>query len=91
MTEDPIHTDEADDPAYQAGYFDMLRMHAEAQRRGWRVPERRIVREIFWLEHSAAAPRNDTLPLLDRPLYPPQWYRGRAAALREILRGEHAG
>jgi hypothetical protein len=94
MTDDTLHpnnTDETDDPAYQAGYRDMMRMHAEARRRGWRLPERRIVREIVWLEHSAAAPRTDALPLLERPLYPPEWYRGRAAALREILRAEHEG
>lgn len=83
--------DDVNDPAYQAGYADMLRMHAEAQRRGWRVPLRRIVREIFLLEHSAAGQRTDTLPVLGRRPLPPQWYRGRAAALREILRREGDG
>jgi hypothetical protein len=83
--------DDVNDPAYQAGHTDMLRMHAEAQRRGWRVPLRRIVREIFLLEHSAAGQRADTLPMLERRPMPPQWYRGRAAALREILRRERDG
>ena len=83
--------DDVNDPAYQAGYADMLRMHAEAQRRGWQVPLRRIVREIFLLEHSAAGQRTDTLPMLGRRPMPPLWYRGRAAALREILRRERDG
>ncbi len=77
-----------DDPAYHTGYATMMRMHAEAVRRGWRVPVRRIVQEILWLEHSASAPAGKALAMLERPLYPPEWYRGRAAALREILRRE---
>jgi hypothetical protein len=79
---------EQNDPAYQAGYQNMMRMHAEAQRRGWHVPARRIAQEILWLEHSASAPAGKPLHMLERPLYPPPWYRGRAAALREILRHE---
>jgi hypothetical protein len=83
--------EERNHPAYRAGYTEMMRMHAEARRRGWRIPARRIVQEIVWLEHSASAPVGQTLPMLDRPLYPPEWYRGRADALREILRKEHEG
>ena len=77
-----------DHPAYQAGYADMMRLHTEAQRRGWRVPARRMVLEIQWLEHSASAPVGPALPMLDRPLFPPEWYKGRADAIREILRLE---
>jgi hypothetical protein len=74
------------DPAYQAGYDDMMLLHEEAQRRGWRTPpERILVREILRLEHSAAAPRANVLPVLDHAIYPPAWYRGRADALRAIL------
>ncbi len=78
-------------PAYQAGFESMQRMHAEAKRRGWRVPPRIIVREIMRLEHSAMAPGGNTLPMLDRPVYPPEWYRGRAGALRAILHEEGEG
>ena len=81
-------TREHDDTAYQTGYHTMMQMHAEAQRHGWRVPARRIAQEILWLEHSASAPAGKTVAMLERPLYPPAWYRGRAAALREILRRE---
>lgn len=76
------------DPAYLAGHADMMRLHAEARRRGWRVPARRMVLEIQWLEHSAAAPVGQPLPMLNRPLMPPAWYKGRADAIREILRQE---
>lgn len=83
-----MQDDEAmQDPTYRAGYDDMMRMHAEAQRRGWRVPERIIVREILRLERSATPPSGSRpLPMLESAPYPPAWYRGRAAALREILR-----
>jgi hypothetical protein len=88
-TDEATEMDEThNDPAYQAGYSTMMRMHAEALRRGWRVPARRIAQEILWLEHSASAPVGKTLAMLERPLYSPAWYRGRAAALREILRRE---
>ena len=79
-----------DDAAYREGYEDMMRMHAEAQRRGWHVPERIIVREIMRLEHSATPPAGDRLvPMVEPKPYPPGWYRGRAAALRAILRDLH--
>lgn len=74
------------DPAYDAGYADMMRMHALALRRGWRVPERLMILEIMRLEHSASAPTGQQLPMLDQPLYPEGWYRGRADAIRAILR-----
>jgi hypothetical protein len=75
------------DAAFQAGYDDVMRMHAEAQRRGWRVPERIIAREIMRCEHSARASlAGQPLPVLGPRPFPPQWYRGRAAAMREILR-----
>ncbi len=73
--------------AYRQGYTDMMQMHDQAQRRGWSVPERLIVREILRLEHSALPPRTGTpVPTLGPRPYPADWYRGRAAALREILR-----
>jgi hypothetical protein len=88
MTDD---TFDRNDPAYQAGYDDMMLLHEEAQRRGWRVPpERFLVREIVRLEHSAAAaPRSNLLPVLSHSAYPAAWYRGRADAIRDILRRLH--
>ncbi len=77
---------------YRAGFAALLRLHAEAQRRGWRVTERFLVREIRQLEHSAHAPTSGRpLPVLDRPLYAPDWYRGRADALRQIVREQREG
>lgn len=76
----------SDDPAYQAGFMDMMRMHALAQQRGWRVPERVIAREMMRLEHAAAGPTGGRdVPLLGQRMHPPAWYRGRADALRQIL------
>jgi len=77
------------DADYAAGYAAMMAMHDEAVRRGWRTPPaRRIVTEILWLERSATRQRTSSsaLPVLEQPLYPEGWYRGRADALRELLR-----
>ncbi len=73
---------------FSLGYSSMLRMHNEALQRGWPAPsERKIVREIFLLEHSAVHSSRDdhALPMLSQQIYPTEWYHGRAAALRKIL------
>lgn len=74
------------DPDFRAGYEEMWALHRRAERRGWRVPLRILAREMLRLEHSAAPPTGGrALPMLEEAPYPPNWYRGRAAALREIL------
>jgi hypothetical protein len=82
------------DPAYQAGYADMMVLHAEARRRGWPAPpSRRLVTEIMWLERSAAVQQrhDNSLPVINAPLRAPAWYLGRADAIRGILRARELG
>ena len=78
------------DPDYQAGYAAMMRLHRYAMRHDWPIPpERRLVIELLWLERSAksAAQHGEhTLAMLDHAVQPSAWYRGRADALRNILR-----
>jgi|GEM_PF-3042683 len=82
--------DITNDPDYRAGYAAMLRLRGYAERAGWPIPPpRRLISEIFWLERSAANAQHTpgrVLEMLDQPLYAAAWYRGRAAALRELLR-----
>ena len=80
---------QSNDPNFEAGYADMMRVHARAMRRGWRVPERIMVMELMRLEHSASPPEGQPLPMLEQPLFPEGWYRGRAAAIRDILRQQN--
>jgi hypothetical protein len=85
MESDKTPIQESED--FRAGFDAMMRLHQEALRRGWQVPDRMLVIEIVRLEHAARLPRpSRTLPVLARPLFAPDWYRGRAEALREILR-----
>jgi hypothetical protein len=89
MTEEHLELDQH----YQAGYRDMMWLHQEAIRRGWPMPpERRLVMEIMWLERSASMSRSQStsLPILNHPLYPSAWYRGRAEAIKMILRETHS-
>jgi hypothetical protein len=88
-------SDLASDPDYQAGYAAMMRLRNYARRSGWPTPpERILVTELLWLERSAriAAHHDEhTLEMFDQAVKPAAWYRGRAAALRLILREAREG
>lgn len=74
--------DQGDDAAYRDGYSRVMREIAWARRRGWLPTEREIVLALSQALKVYSAVRGGK-SIGGRP---PEWLRGRADGLRELLR-----
>ncbi len=71
---------------YQAGYAQVMWLAAQARRRGWRLSDRQLVHEILNAERSALVREKSSLPIIDPSAHSAAWHRGKAEALRTLLR-----
>jgi hypothetical protein len=76
----------ATDPDYQAGYQRTMRFAERAKQQGWRFSDRRLVHEIIQHERAAYIREKSSLPVVGPHTRSAAWNRGRADALRELLR-----
>jgi hypothetical protein len=87
MQDTPLQ-DNAADPDYQAGYQRTLRFAARARKQGWQFSDRRLVHEIIQHERAAYIREKSSLPIVGPHARSAAWNRGRADALRELLRAQ---
>jgi len=86
MQDTPIKnsTDEQD---YQAGFARVMRYAEHARLRGWRISDRQLVHEILQSERAANIREQSSLPIFGE-MRSAAWNRGRADALRTLLRSQ---
>lgn len=84
MREIPVRRDVEHD--YEKGYQYIMRYAEYARLRGWQLSDRQLVLEILHHERTAAIREKSSLPIINSNMYPPDWYRGQADALRHLLR-----
>jgi hypothetical protein len=86
MQDTPIQnsTEERD---YQAGFARVMRYAEHARLRGWRISDRQLVHEIVQSERAAQIREKSSLPILGE-VHSAAWNRGRADALRALLRSQ---
>jgi hypothetical protein len=87
MPDTPLQ-DNAADPDYQAGYQRTMRFARRAKQQGWRFSDRRLVHEIIQHERAAYIRKKSSLPIVGPQTRSASWNRGRADALRELLRAQ---
>jgi hypothetical protein len=78
--------DHTADPDYQAGYQRTMRFAARARKQGWQFSDRRLVHEIIQYERAAYIREKSSLPIVGSQTRSAAWNRGRADALRDLLR-----
>lgn len=85
MQDAPLRNDTTEKD-YQAGYTRVLWFAEQAQQQGWRLTERRIIRELMQRERAAYIREKSSLPMFGTDIRSAAWNRGQADALRHLLR-----
>ncbi len=76
-----------DEQEYQAGFTRVMRYAEHAKLRGWRISDRQLVHEIVQSERAAQIRERSSLPIVGE-MHSAAWHRGRADALRRLLRNQ---
>ncbi|MBA2287779.1 MAG: hypothetical protein H0W02_20080 [Ktedonobacteraceae bacterium] len=71
---------------YQAGYEQVMWFARRAHARGWRLTDRQLVHEIMQAERAALIREQSSLPMVGTEVRSSAWHRGKAEALRMLLR-----
>ena len=73
---------------YQVGYARTIWFAEQARKQGWQFSDRRLILEIMQHERAAYIREKSSLPIIGEQMQSAAWNRGRADALRELLRNQ---